>query len=187
LQINDVIVEFNGQPVKDSNDLIAKVAGTNVGQNASLAFLRDIDGKLDRRTVTVTLADRSDFLSRDTDSVAPKEKPENSKTNSARLGLTLAELTPQMVADKHLDGVRGLYVKDVDPTGLAADLPEPVRVVSGEVITRINRIPVTTLSDFQRVIDSLKPGDAVVLNLSHYERRPDRAGIAQRIVQLTYQ
>ena len=26
LQVNDVIIEFNGQPVQDSNDLIAKVA-----------------------------------------------------------------------------------------------------------------------------------------------------------------
>ena len=77
--------------------------------------------------------------------------------------------------------------KDVDPNGLAADLPEPVRVVTGEVITRINRVPVTTLAEFQRVLDSLKPGDPVVLNLSRYDRRGERAGIIQRIVQFTYQ
>jgi len=48
LQTNDVIIEFNGQPVQDSNDLIAKVAATAVGQTATLTFLRDVDGKLDR-------------------------------------------------------------------------------------------------------------------------------------------
>ena len=53
------------------------------------------------------------------------------------------------------------------------------------IITRINRIPVTTLADFQRVIDSLKPGDAVVLNLSIYFRPENR--ITTRIVQFTYQ
>src|SRR5882724_1813569 len=36
LQVNDVVVQFNGQPVQDSNDLIAKVAGTEVGQNVAL-------------------------------------------------------------------------------------------------------------------------------------------------------
>jgi S1-C subfamily serine protease len=40
-----------------------------------------------------------------------------------------------------------------------------VEVKVGEVITRINRVPVTTLAEFQRMIDTLKPGDAIVLNL----------------------
>ena len=184
--INDVIVEFNGQPVQDSNDLIAKVAGTNVGQTVTLTILRDIEGKLERRTVSATLAERPDFNARNGDS-APKEKAEETRSNSARLGLTLAELTPQMIEDKHLNGVKGLYVKDVDPNGLAADLPETLRVISGEVITRINRVPVSTLAEFQRVLDSLKPGDPVVLNLSRYDRRGERAGIVSRIVQFTYQ
>ncbi len=184
LQVNDVIVEFNGQPVQDSNDLIAKVAGTSVGQTVTLTILRDIEGKLDRRTVSATLIERPNFNDRGSDAPA-KEKPDETKTNTARLGLTLSELTAPMIEDKHLNGVKGLYVKEVDPNGLAADLPESTRVTPGEVITRINRVPVTTLAEFQRVLDSLKPGDPVVLNLSRYERQ--RAGIVSRIVQFTYQ
>lgn len=186
LQVNDVIVEFNGQPVKDSNELIAKIAGSNVGQTVTLTLLRDVEGKLDRRTVNATLIERPDLHARSGD-VSRKTKPEEAKTNSARLGLTLGELTQQMIEEKHLTGVKGLFVKEVDPNGLAADLPESIRVVTGEVITRINRVPVTTLAEFQRVLDSLKPGDPVVLNLSHYERRMERAGIVQRILQFTYQ
>ena len=183
IQINDVIVEFNGQPVQDSNDLIAKVAATNVGQNVNLTYLRDIDGKLERRTAIAMLADRSESISRDND-VAPREKPEKDKSNSARLGLTLSELTPQIIEDKHLNGIKGLYIKEVDPNGLAADV-RPQEVQAGEVITRINRVPVTTLADFQHVIESLKPGDAIVLNLSSYFRQQNR--IIPRIVQFTYQ
>jgi len=183
IQVNDVIVEFNGQPVQDSNDLIAKVAATNVGQNVNLTYLRDVDGKLERRTAIAMLADRSESISRDND-VAPREKPEKDKSNSARLGLTLSELTPQIIEDKHLNGLKGLYIKDVDPNGLAADV-RPNEVTAGEVITRINRVPVTTLADFQHVIESLKPGDAIVLNLSSYFRQQNR--IIPRIVQFTYQ
>ena len=182
LQVNDIITEFNGQAVQDSNDLIAKVAGTSVGQTVSLTVLRDVDGNLDKRTVTATLGDRSDFL-QDVDPTA-RDKSDSSKSNSVRLGLTLAELTPQLLADKHLDGLKGLYVKDVDPNGLAAEV-RPTEVQNGDVITRVNRIPVTTLAEFQRVIDSLKPGDAVVLNLSSYSRRDGR--LISRIVQFTYQ
>jgi S1-C subfamily serine protease len=65
IQVNDVIIELNGQPVQDSNDLIAKVAASNVGQTVSLTLLRDVDGKLERHTVTAALADRSESMSND--------------------------------------------------------------------------------------------------------------------------
>jgi len=183
LRVNDIIVEFNGQQVQDAQDLIARVAGAAVGQTVSLTFLRDVDGKLVKQSVSVALAERPEF-SRDETVVTTDKKPEPPKTNSARLGLTLGELTPQLITDKHLNGVKGLYVKEVDPNGLAADV-RPNEVVAGEVITRINRVPVNTLADFQRVIDSLKPGDAIVLNLSRYDRRFER--VVQRIVQFTYE
>ncbi|HXT64655.1 MAG TPA: Do family serine endopeptidase [Pyrinomonadaceae bacterium] len=182
LHVNDIIVEFNGQPVQDAQDLIAKVAGTSVGQTVSLTFLRDVDGKMEKHSVSVALSERPNFTAEDT--VAPKSKPDTAKSNSARLGLTLSELTPQLIADKRLSGVKGLYIKDVDPNGLAADV-RPAEVTAGEVVTRINRVPVTTLAEFQRVIDSLKPGDAIVLNLSRFDRRADR--VVQRIVQFTYE
>src|SRR2546425_4277955 len=184
LQTNDVIVEFNGQPVQDSNDLIAKVAGAAVGQTVVLTFLRDVDGKLDRRSVNVSLAERPDFFARDVEIAGPKEKSESAKAGTGRIGLTLGELTPQQIAEKHLDGVKGLYVKEVDPNGLAADI-RPLEINPGEVVTRINRVPVATLADFQRVVESLRPGDAIVLNLSHFDRKFNR--VAQRIVQFTYQ
>ena len=184
LQTNDVIIEFNGQPVQDSNDLIAKVAATAVGQTATLAYLRDVDGKLDRHTVSVTLAERQDLSAGDVEINGTKDKPETVKTSSGRIGLTLGELTPQLITEKHLTGVKGLYVKDVDPSGLAADV-RPNEIFAGEVVTRINRVPVATLADFQRVVESVKPGDAIVLNLTHFDRKFNR--LAQRIVQFTYQ
>lgn len=186
LQTNDVIVEFNGQPVQDSNDLIAKVAGTAVGQTVTITFLRDVDGKLDRRSVSVTLAERQDLSPRDVETGSTKARSDSAKTSSGRIGLTLSELTPQQITEKHLTGVKGLYVKEVDPNGLAADV-RPNEIIAGEVVTRVNRVPVTTLADFQRVIESLKPGDAIVLNLSRFDRSSNPNRIVQRIVQFTYQ
>ncbi len=184
LQVNDVIVEFEGQPVQDAQGLIMKVAGTQVGQTVNLVVLREADGKLDRRTISVTLAERPEVsVGRDLETV-PRVKSPPVKSDSSHLGLTLAELTPQLISDRHLVGIRGLYVKEVDPNGMAADA-RPMGVAEGEVITRINRTPITSLADFQRVVSALKPGDAVVLNLSHHESVGDR--IAQRIVQFTYQ
>jgi len=182
LQVNDVVVEFNGQPVRDAQDLIMKVAATPVGETASLVILREADGKLDRRTVSVTLAERP--AARDAEPSPTRNKLPTVKTSDARLGLTLSELTPQVIADRHLAGVKGLFVKDVDPNGIAAEV-RANGITEGDVITRINRIPVSTLADFERVVNSLKPGDAIVLNLSYHQSTPDR--IAQKIVQFTYQ
>jgi serine protease Do len=188
IQSNDIIVEFNGQPVVSAQDLIQKVAGSPVGQPAALGYLRDIDGKLEKRTASVVLGERPGLqASKAADSATPP-KDSNAKGTLPHLGITLQEITQQLIAEKHLTGVRGLYVKEVDPNGLAADVRLAGGVPAlgeGDVITRINRVPVTTLADFQRVLGALKPGDPIVLNVSRYQRDGDR--IVQRIVQFTYQ
>jgi len=190
IQANDIIVDFNGQPVTSAQDLIQRVAGTPVGQSASLVFLRDLDGKLDKQTATVVLIERPPANLKDASEPA-KASPKDSdpKGNGLHLGITLAELTPQLVADKHLTGIRGLYIKEIDPNGLAAEvrLPQTGRpaLLEGDVITRINRLPVNSLADFQRVLSGLKQGDPIVLNVVTYQRAGDR--LLPRIVQFTYQ
>lgn len=188
IQSNDIIVEFNGQPVISAQDLIQKVASSPVGQAAALGYLRDVDGKLEKRTASVVLGERPAVqVSKSSDPVTPP-KDANPKGTLPHLGITLQEITQQLIAEKHLTGVRGLYVKEVDPNGLAADVRLAGGVPAlgeGDVITRINRVPVTTLADFQRVLSGLKPGGPIVLNVSRYQRDGDR--IVQRIVQFTYQ
>jgi serine protease Do len=188
LQSNDVIIEFNGQPVGNAQDLIQKVAGTPVGQSAILIYLRDVDGKLDKRTANVVLGERplNNGLRPETSDTSKETTPV--KTRNLHLGIKLAELTQQLVAEKHLGGLRGLYVKEIDPNGLAAELRlaggQPA-LGEGDVITRINRVPVSTLAEFERVLTSLKPGDPIVLHVSRYSANAGR--VAQRIVQFTYQ
>jgi len=188
MQTNDIITEFNGQPVASAQDLIQKVAGSPVGESAAFTFLRDRDGKLEKLTANVVLGERPKLQQLgEADESAPKakEKESDPKGNGLHLGLTLAELTTQMIADKKLTGVRGLYVKEIDPNGLAAEVRTGGQQAldAGDVITRINRVPVTTLADFQRVVSGLKPGDPIVLQVSRFLR--DR--MTTRIVQFTYQ
>jgi serine protease Do len=191
MQSNDIITEFNGQPVANAQDLIQKVAGSPVGESATFAFLRERDGKLEKRTANIVLGERPpppQEVEKTSDAPAPpKPKESEPKGNALRLGITLTELTQQLVTEKRLTGVRGLYLKEMDPNGLAAE----VRVGGqqalneGDVITKINRVPVATLADFQRVVTGLKPGDPVVLQFSRSIRNP--AGVITRMVQFTYQ
>ena len=183
----DIITEFNGQPVINASDLIAKVASAPVGQSVSLTYLRDADGKLEKHTAAVVLGERPPPQTA-RDAEPPAKGRETVKVNTVKLGMTLSELTPQLVTEKHLAGVRGLYLKDLDPNGIAADVRSATgqaALTEGDVITHINRLPVTTVADFEKVIAGLKPGDPVVLNVSSYDLRNRR--VRQGIVQFTYQ
>src|SRR5215210_4832552 len=193
LQPSDIIVEFEGAPVIGAQDLIQRVASTPVGQQVTLAFLRDVNGKFDKKTVSVALGERPP-LATAREWVAPTTSmPKNAdpRGNSLHLGITLAEITPQLLADRHLTGVQGLYLKDIDPNGLVAELRSPPTggpsLVEGDVINRINRTPVTSLADFQRVLNELKAGDPIVLNVTRLLRDPKGDRLQPLIIQFTYQ
>jgi serine protease Do len=191
LQPGDIIVEFEGAPVANAQDLIQRVASTPVGQQATLTFLRDVNGKLEKKAATVVLGERpASVAAREWEEPAkPAPKTADPRGNALHLGVTLAELTPQLMADKHLTNVQGLYVKEIDPNGLVAELRQPATslpaLTEGDVINRINRTPVTTLTDFTRVLNTLKTGDPVVLNVTRTDPRSNRQ--VPLIVQFTYQ
>src|SRR6267378_2305565 len=87
VQANDIIVDFNGQSVANAQDLIQRVAGTPVGQSATLVLFRDIDGKLDKRTVTVVLSERPLLPGKDlVEPTKPNTKESDPKGNGLHLG-----------------------------------------------------------------------------------------------------
>src|SRR5689334_16971118 len=65
LQPNDIIVDFENAPVTNAQDLIQRVASSPVGQQVSLTFLRDTNGKLEKKTVQVVLGERPSQVSRE--------------------------------------------------------------------------------------------------------------------------
>lgn len=197
IQPSDIIVEFEGAPVLNAQDLIQRVANTPVGQQVTLSFLRDVNGKLDKRTATVNLDERppSPTIREWVEPAKPAApKDADPKGNALHLGITLAELTPQLLADRHLTGVQGLLVKEIDANGLVAEIRtqpsgQPA-IAEGDVINKINRVPVNSLADFQRVLSGLKPGDPIVLNLTRMQLQRDAKGdrlLLPLIVQFTYQ
>jgi S1-C subfamily serine protease len=154
--------------------------------------LRDLNGKLDKRTATVALGERPPSNLRDwVEPSKPNTKTEDPRGNSLHLGITLAELTPQLLAERHLSGVQGLYVKDIDPNGLIAEIRlQPTgapALAEGDVISRVNRVPLNSLADFQRVLNGLKAGDPIVLNVTRLQRDAKGDRLLPLIVQFTYQ
>ncbi|MFL6332986.1 MAG: trypsin-like peptidase domain-containing protein [Pyrinomonadaceae bacterium] len=190
IQTNDVVVEFNGQPVENAQDLI-KVAATPVGETVAVTYLREVSDKLERRTASVKIGERpartAAAAGGETKSEEkpgrvenlPQEEPPKDKNDRPVLGLKLSELTPQIANERNLKGLRGLYVQDVDQAGIAFD----AGITKSMVIQRINRQSVSTIEDFERVINTLKPGDPIVLHVSAYNGEK----VLQQIFQFTFQ
>jgi serine protease Do len=185
VQVGDIVVELNGQPVANSQDLINRVASTPVGQTINLAYLRDVNGKMERRTVSLAVGERPLTAAEGTAPVEGGKPPAAKKTGAAaadkpRLGLKLSELTPQLANERGLKNVRGLLVTEVDPSGIAADAD----IHENMVVQKINRVPVNTIADFTRVMEGLKFGDAVVMNVAV---SLGDGTVRQTIVQFTFQ
>ena len=193
IQTNDVVVEFNGQPVENAQDLINKVASTPVGESVPVTYLREVSDRMERHSTNVTVGERPPRANSSNEGETKSEEkppgrienlqqddaPREKKFERPVLGLKLSELTPQIANERNLKDVRGLFVQDVDPAGIASD----AGVLKSMVIQRINRQSVATIEDFERVINGLNPGDPIVLHVSAYNGER----VTQAIVQFTFQ
>jgi serine protease Do len=189
LKNNDIILEFNGAQVVNAQDLIEKVAGTMPDKLVTITFLREIGAKLERKTISLKLAERPSTSISSIDGT-PRKIPLDGAQKKPALpfGLTLIELSPQLAAAYKLDGEKGVVIKEINPASYIADVKNSggtEALNEGDVIQRVNRVPVTDLKTFNDIAGNLKKGDAVVLHILSYNRLARTT--SQRIVQFTVQ
>ncbi len=187
LQTGDVIVSFDGKTVNSATDLIQKVASATPEREVDVVFYRESGAtQIERKTTTIKLGERPSNQIADVDE--PKKLTPNGQKNPVEpFGLTLTELTPQLAALYKLQtSEKGVVVKNINPASFIAD----VRTASGgealsegDLIQRINRVPVTDTKTFSDAANRLKVGDAVVLHVLSATSR----GTQMRIVQFTVQ
>ena len=78
----------------------------------------------------------------------------------APLGLTVRELDRAFIGRLDVpESVQGVIVSRVDPTGAAFS----ASVRRGFVIMEINRKPVRSVADYQRMISAARPGEILAL------------------------
>jgi serine protease Do len=186
LQTGDIIVEFNGQKVENARDLISKVASAHPDQAVSLIYLREAGVNLVRNAASIKLAERPSRNRAANDGGRRTETTNDVNSVQKSFGMTLTELTPVLAAKYRLVGQKGLIVKDINPASFIADVRNStgdVALGEGDLIQRINRVPVTDLKAFNDLVSKLKPGDPVVLHLKVYDLRTDTVQL--KIVQFT--
>ena len=172
LKPEDIITSVNGSPVKNGDDLIAKVSDLPVGSKAGL----EVDRQGKKMKFEVAIADRAQLYA-DVPNVGsgrPQEEATQPGQASAQFGIMIANV-PEAEAEKMgITDKRGVQVTRVVPGSFA----EEIGVVERDVIVSINRLPVGTVDDVKRVQQTLKPGDAVAFRVMRAVPGTRRGGAA---------
>jgi len=135
LQVGDVIVEFDGQPINESNDLPLLVARTTVGKKVKVKIIRRGDEKM----LTVEVGELKD------------EEVAASSGKAEDFGLSVQNLTPEIAESIGVDPeTRGVVVVGVEP-GSAAD---EAGLRRGDVVLEVNREPVETLAAYKKALEN---------------------------------
>jgi len=159
LRRGDVIQSVNGQAVHSGDELVAIVSETDIGKKLHVEYIRE--GK--RVSADVEVADRNKIIGESRAGEGGEANPEAAPGDGGILGMGVKNLTPEqaqeLATQLHLDSRQGVLVMDVQETGFASDLG----VEHGDVILSINRHPVASLDDYNKLVADLKSGGDVVL------------------------
>ena len=158
LQKNDIIRKIDGEPVKDNQDLLAKIAARKPGETVKLEVLRG--GRTER--VDVKLSTRP--VNFDEEGSEPETKPESeaAPSSSEGLGIKIQAIPPALREQLEMDAkASGVMIVSVDPESDAAEEGLAPR----QVVTSIDDMPVKTVADWNRIVRALKPGQTVKVEI----------------------
>jgi len=161
VKADDVIVSLDGKPVKDGDALVSDISARKVGTTVQVGILRE--GK--SLTLPVSIADRAKLFADNGQQADNSSGPAEADPGQGKLGITV-QAVPNTITSKL--GIRGgVIVSSVRPGSFADDL----NINRGDVITAINRRPVTDEASYRAIVSGLKSGDDVV-----FELRSSQAG-----------
>jgi serine protease Do len=151
----DVIVSFDGRPVRTQDRLSRDIAERQPGSAAGLEYWRD--GRT--HVVTVRLAERpKEAIER----VAPAEERSTQRTGPGELGLSLIEIDDSNAHRFDFpSGMTGLLVQRVEPLSAAYD----GGIDRGTLILEINRQPVNSIAGYRRIVGTARPGEVLAFYL----------------------
>jgi serine protease Do len=159
IKAEDVIVSMNGKPVKDGDDLVARVSEMPIGSEAGVTV--DRGGK--KVDLKVTIEDRAKvFASNPRIRGDEFEEPSRAEGTQAKFGISIRNLTDAERDQMNLGGDRrGVLVTRVEEGSFA----EEIGLTRNDVVVSINRQAVASVDDVKRLQAALKPGDAVAFRV----------------------
>jgi serine protease Do len=147
LKPGDVILEFEGQPVKDMRDLQMRVARARPGADVKLTYLRD--GKRQVANAKLTEFEEEGLLARAPDE---EEGSKQQRETTEKVGIAVKTITPDVMARYSLASPDGVVVVRVQPNSPAddAELKEGDTLVAVMVDGKWRKI--SDAKQFQKVV-----------------------------------
>ncbi len=134
LRRGDIILQFNDAVIEDGRQLSPRIAESGVGKSVDLTVLHD--GTQHRATVTIE--------------EQPGSNPKPNPPNGGSWGLTLMDLTPEIMRRYGIPrGVQGGVVREVHPGGPA----DAAGMQAGDVIRQVDRQDVPNARAAQQLFD----------------------------------
>ena len=144
----DVITGYQGSPVEDPVALQRKVTRTPVGTKATVKVVR-YDHEMD---LAVTIGEQPD--------TAKIARAEQGSSEHALAGVAVQELDRQTARELGFTKkTQGVVVMDVEPDSSASQ----AGLMPRDVIREINKQPVQSVKDYEKITSSLKKDQQVLL------------------------
>ncbi len=142
IEPGDIIVQYNGRPVNNSDELVKMVVATKPGTTVPIKVMRNKQEK----TLNVTV-DELDLEAEQNGGRRPQQsdqpQSQSDQQDAGGFGITLDNVTAQMARRLKLpSGQTGAVVTEIDPDGAAAGA-----LRSGDVILAVNRRPVSNAAE----------------------------------------
>jgi serine protease Do len=161
LKMGDVITAINSRPVHSGDELLAIVSNSAPGTHLQVDFIRDRKPT----TCNVVVGDWNKIAP--VASAAAVQTQNEPSPHSGVLGLTVQNLSPDVAQEVskqlQLGQAEGVMVQNVAPASFADDL----LIRRSDVILSINRQPIHSVDDFNRVEKQLKSGEDVLFLVAH--------------------
>ena len=152
LKPGDILVSIDGRHIKNGDDLVQDISGRKVDSSVTIGYLRD--GK--QMSTSVQIGDRAKIYADLAGNQQPQpDQPTPPDAGQTKLGITVSAVPPAAASKMSIAGVT---ITAVTPGSFADD----IGLTQGDVVTEINKIPVTDMGSYNRIVSQLKPGDDVV-------------------------
>ncbi len=148
IQVEDVVVEYNGKPVRGELDFRDMVARTEPGTVVPVKVVRN--GR--ELTLRVKVGEAPDLEEQ-------MRQREGGQETGRKLGISIERLTPELAERFQLpSGTQGVVISEVVP-GSAAD---DAGLAVGDVILQVDGQRVTSVDEVHRIVQGRRSGETIV-------------------------
>ena len=162
LEVDDILLRFNGKTIDEVDDLIDRVQDTKIDDHVKITYLRNGEEK----ETTATIAGKQKKTWKKLYGwFRPGEKYKDKlfkyKDDHAWMGVSTEELTDQLRAYFHVPEDAGILISEVAENSPA----EECGLQAGDIIISINKKEISDYYDLIKILDRYDPEDEIEISI----------------------